>query len=120
MTGYTPQAQTDYLKKSKHQKTTAWILLGSGATLILTGIIIPKGEMTHEGFWPTYKNDGLKNTLGLGGLSSMIVSVPFFIASSKNKKRASSLSLKNEPVQEPEKNGLAYHLVPSIQLKLSL
>ena len=39
-----PKPNTDYLQKSKKQKTTAWILLGGGATLVLTGIIIPKGE----------------------------------------------------------------------------
>ncbi len=40
-----------YLQKSKHQKTTALVLLGGGAALVIPGIIIPKGEITHEVFW---------------------------------------------------------------------
>lgn len=32
--------QEYYLRKSKRQKTTAWVLLGSGVTLLTTGIIV--------------------------------------------------------------------------------
>ena len=35
-----PLTQTDYLQKCKKQKTIGWVLLGGGATLVLTGIII--------------------------------------------------------------------------------
>jgi len=31
---------TDYLKKSKSQKTTAWVMLGGGAALFLLEIVI--------------------------------------------------------------------------------
>ncbi|MBL0273349.1 MAG: hypothetical protein IPQ06_09845 [Chitinophagaceae bacterium] len=77
----------DYLQKSKHQKTAAWILMGGGATLLLTGIVIPKGALTHSGFLDdTYKNDGIKDAFDLTGIVSMLGSIPFFIASSKKKK----------------------------------
>ncbi len=33
----TGQAEEDYLLKSRHQKTAAWILLGGGVALCMTG-----------------------------------------------------------------------------------
>ncbi len=36
----TPAVKTDYLKKSKNQNTTAWILLGGGFAFASTGIIL--------------------------------------------------------------------------------
>ena len=39
-----PTIQSDYLQKSKHQKTAAWILLGGGAVLFIVGAVIPEGE----------------------------------------------------------------------------
>ena len=87
-------AKTDYLQKSKKQKTIAWVLLGGGATLVLTGIIIPKGDLVQEGwYFKSYENDGIKGTFELIGLVSMIGSIPFFIASGKNKKRAGKASV---------------------------
>jgi hypothetical protein len=118
--------KTDYLKKSKKQKTVAWVLLGGGATLVLTGIIIPKGEITNPDcvFCPEekieYKNDGIKSTLGLTGVLSMIGSIPFFIASSKNKKKAMSISFKNELSPPLVKSSFVYRSVPSLNLKISL
>jgi hypothetical protein len=94
----TPAAsiQSHYLKKSKNQKTAAWILLGGGAALFTAGMLIPKGEEQWDTYygWPMKenKNDGIKAALGLTGVLSMAGSIPLFIASGKNKRRALSLS----------------------------
>jgi hypothetical protein len=104
----------------------AWVLLGGGATLVLTGIIIPKGEITNPDcvFCPEekieYKNDGIKSTLGLTGVLSMIGSIPFFIASKKNNKRAMSFAFKNETATQLVKNNLVCRPLPSLNLKISL
>ena len=114
-------AKTDYLQKSKKQKTYAWILLGGGATLVLTGIIIPKGDLVQEGwYFSSYENDGVKGTFELIGLVSMIGSIPFFTASKKNNKRAMSFSFKNEPATQLAKSSLIYRFVPSLNLNISL
>ena len=113
--------KTDYLQKSKKQKTVAWVLLGGGATLVLTGIIIPKGDLVYEAFlFSSYENDGVKGTFELIGLVSMITSIPFFIASKKNNKRAMSFSFKNEPATQLVKSNLVCRSVPSLNLKFSL
>ncbi len=93
--------QTDYLQKSKKQKKTARILLGTGAALIATGVIIPEGEVTDD-FDPLtfsyfHKNDGIKGAFILGGALSMLVSIPFFIASDKNKRRANGVARVDYP-----------------------
>lgn len=111
----------DYLQKSKNQKKTAWIMLGGGATLVLTGIVFPKGEITRESFWgPEYKNDGIRGTLYFCGTLSMLGSIPFFIASGKNKKKAMSMSFKYQSVPELQNNSFVNKAVPSIRLTFKL
>jgi len=87
--------QTNYLQKSKKQKKIAWILLGSGAALAITAAVIPS-KLTDEGvpgvIWDDqYSNDW--SLLILPGTVGMLSSIPFFIASSKNKKRARAASV---------------------------
>ena len=112
----------DYLQKSNNKKKVAWIMLGGGATLVLAGIIIPRGEIVHESFWwgPEYKNDGIKGSLAFTGTLSMLGSIPFFISSHHNKKKAASLSFKNEMVPGIYKSGLVYSMVPSLALRFKL
>ena len=73
----------DYLKKSKSQKTIAWILAGTGVTVSLS-------------------------------------SIPFFISSGKNKRRAMSLSLKMEQVPQLQIASLVNKPNPSVILKIRL
>jgi hypothetical protein len=114
------------MQKSKKQKTIAWVLLGGGAALVLTGIILPKGEITNPDCWfcpeekIEYKNDGLKSTLGLTGVFSMIGSIPFFIASKKNSKRAMSVSFKNETAPLIQNSSFVYKAIPSLAFKIAL
>ncbi|TMI96312.1 MAG: hypothetical protein E6H08_04635 [Bacteroidetes bacterium] len=77
-----PSIKTDYLVKSKNQKTAAWILLGGGAALIGTGFLI--GDSKNSTF-----DDAVNGAfLGAIGTLSTIGSIPLFIASGKNKRRA--------------------------------
>lgn len=112
---------TDYLKKSKNQKKVALIMLGGGATLLLTGIIIPKGELIHSGFLDdTYKNDGIKGAFELTGIVSMLGSIPLFIASSKNKKKAAAISFKMETVPEVQQQSFVYHSYPALSFSIPI
>ena len=60
------------------------MLLGSGAALLATGFIIPKGE--SEGYdvciyivCENHKNDDIKAAFGLTGFVSMLGRIPFFM-----------------------------------------
>lgn len=107
------------LQKSKNKKKVAWIMAGGGATLLLTGIIIPRGEIIRDSFFPEYKNDGIKSSFALTGMLSMLGSIPFFISSHHNKKKSAYLSLNNEPVLDIHTSNLAYS-IPCLSLKFKL
>ena len=86
--------QTDYLQKSKNQKTWAWILLGSGAALMIGGSIAHFNHVNNDpGDVPA--DFGVDAATGVAtiGLFSAIGSIPLFIASSKNKKKANAASV---------------------------
>jgi hypothetical protein len=85
----------EYLQKSKKQKNIAWILLGAGAAMTITAFVIPEGEETsfNPVTWQNdHKNDGIKGGLILVGALSMAASIPLFLASGRNKRRANALS----------------------------
>ena len=121
--------QTDYLQKSKKQKKTAMIFLGGGAALIVTSLVIPQGEPTgfqidpiSGGFYEGHKNDGIKGALGLTGAVSMLGSIPFFIASGKNKRRARQASVFINMEGAPVLQGMAFstHSFPAAGVRISL
>src|ERR1700741_2560430 len=77
-----PVVKTDYLIKSKNQKTAAWVLLGGGTALIGVGFLI--GDSKNA----TFDDAGTGVVLGGIGFLSAVGSIPLFIASGKNKKKA--------------------------------
>lgn len=77
-----PVVKTDYLTKSKNQKTAAWVLLGGGAALIGTGFLIGNSKNS------TFDDAATGAILGGIGFLSTIGSIPLFIASGKNKRKA--------------------------------
>jgi hypothetical protein len=89
-------SKQDYLRKSKKQKTAAWILLGGGFVLSTTGAVIAATEVTTEtvGFIISGlagvaaeepKASNTSEILLYTGLASMVGSIPLFVAASKNK-----------------------------------
>ena len=113
----------DYGKKSKHQKTAAYIFLGAGAGLITTAIIIePFYDFSKVGNTlmmppPDYTN---KTIFFITGLAAMVVSIPFFINSSKNKKKATTFSFRTEKIPAILQQSKMYHSYPALSLKINL
>ena len=99
----------DYLEKSKRQKTTGFILLGSGAAVFTGGAI----AMQHS------QSKG-ENELPflVGGLAMSIASIPFFISSAGNKHKAKLYLRKVALILTPDvKVGPDYN---SIGIKIDL
>ena len=121
-----PTPQQHYLQKSKKQKKVAWILLGGGTALMVTGLVIPRGAMIKDGFcvsWicdEEYQNDDLKAGIFLTGLVSSLGSIPFFIMSGKNRKKAGALSLKMEHKPQLFNQSLVYAAYPAFKVKINL
>jgi hypothetical protein len=91
-----------YSKKQKNQKTTAWILLTGGAVLSVSGMVAQAATATMDlvtimaGAEPEeFSQTG--TYVAYAGLATMATSIPFFIASGKNKKRA-NISLQQQKI----------------------
>jgi hypothetical protein len=82
--------ESDYYKKSKSQKTLAWVFLGTGTAMIVGGMIAHFNYINDENN-PFAGIDGTFTTgeaIAGAGLLVASGSIPFFISSAKNKRRA--------------------------------
>jgi hypothetical protein len=98
-----------YLQKSKQQKTTGFILLGAGAVCL--GIAAP-GSVSFDAL----------PVLVIGGGAAVIGSIPLFIASAKNKKKAMNMaaSIDVRSVNDLSKIQVNKKYYPAIAIKLNL
>ena len=75
-----------YLEKSKRQETAGWVLLGAGTAMGIGGIIImDQGDIFSADF-------EAGAILVLAGAASGLASIPFFISSGSNSRKAARLS----------------------------
>ncbi len=127
--GIQPVTRQDYLKKSKNQKKAAIVLLAGGAALIGTGIWIFSGESFDTGDIFNYNQKAKAGSeWGTGipiagvGLLSTIGSIPFFIASGRNKRKSMkvSTSLRIEKTQIIRQNGISFSSFRAISVSINL
>ena len=100
---------TDYLQKSKNQKTAAWILVGSGSVMIA---IAAFADVSFD----------ILPVLAVGGSLSTLGSIPLFIASARNKRKAlkASASFKTETSSVIRHAGFARSSYPAFSIKICL
>ncbi len=108
------QLKADYLKKSRNQKTAAWIIVGGGGVFILSGLLVSTNDTQSYTPAPTVTVKG--TSLIVLGVLAEIASVPLFLAASKNKKRAMALGMKNQFIPSSKGGTFVYTLVPSISI----
>ena len=103
-----PIVKTDYLAKSKSQKTAAFILLGIGVTTLTIAAV---GDLDL---------DVLGTVVIVGGVAT-IASIPLFIASGKNKRRAMKASafIKMETVPLIQKQSFIQNSYPAFSVRFS-
>ena len=109
-----PDIKTHYMEKSKNQKTAAWVLLGGGTALIGVGFLI--GDNKNSTF-----DDAATGALLAGiGVLSTIGSIPLFIASGKNKRKAMNASafIKLETVPLPQKQSFVQNSYPAFSVNI--
>ncbi len=109
-----PFVKTDYLLKSKNQKTAAWVLLGGGTALIGLGFLI--GDSKNA----TFDDAGTGVVLGGLGFLSTIGSIPLFIASGKNKRKAMKASalIKMKSVPLLQKQSFIQNSYPAFSVNI--
>ena len=106
-------AKQDFLKKSKTQKTVAWVLLGTGVfSTMLSTIRVNEDIGGEEGM------TSAQTILLITGIAEIGTSVILFTAAARNKKKAMSLAFKNETIGQ--QSDLVYKTVPSLTVKISL
>ncbi len=111
-----PSTREAYLAKSKNQKSGARVLLIGGGALLATSIVIGvSGD-------PTFDALGTLAVVGAIGGVAALASIPLFIASGKNYRRAQAakayFKIERAPVLQP--TGVSTHGYPSIALKVNL
>ena len=110
-----------YLNKSKNQKTAGYILAGGGAALIISGIIVGNDDTNND---PNELDFGPDFEVGTwllgGGIVSGLASIPFFISSGNNARKAATIAIRQQKIIIPRGNSQATVLQPGISLKIGL
>lgn len=104
-----------YLEKSKKQKTTGWVMLASGAVLTIVGVIGFSDTFMEE---DSYTTTDIYGVMAVGGPLICLGSIPFFVSSGNNAKKAATLSFKNQPILMPQQGSLVQNSQPSLSLKI--
>ena len=104
------------------QKTTGYVLAGAGTALIISGIIVGDRDNNHNDqdgldFGPNF-DTGL--WLVGGGLVCGAASIPLFISSANNARKASGIALGHQRIFIPQLDHTAPVLQPAITLKITL
>ncbi len=107
-----------YLQKSKKQKTTGLVVLCTGLGIALAGGIVYIIHEHNSDGWLDFDFTGAYIAAGGGAVS--LASIPFFISSSKNKKKAASVTLNKTPVLFLQQDGVVSKMHPTISLKIGL
>ena len=104
-----PMTRADYLKKSKSQKIIGFVLIGVGA---ITLAAISGGNTDLGAIGPI---------AGIG-VACILISIPVFIGSAKNKKRAANatVSLHFEKTRLVQQTQIVSATIPGVSLKLNL
>ncbi|MBL7739289.1 MAG: hypothetical protein JNK14_08710 [Chitinophagaceae bacterium] len=110
----------DYLKKSTNQKTAGWILLGGGAALTIGGAIWWGQEFSL--FGETTGAEAAAGIITVTGIAAMAGSIPLFIASGRNKRKAMdmAINLKMEKVVSCQHTRLDYNYYPALTLSVRI
>jgi len=101
-----------YLQKSKKQKTTGWVLFTGGTTMAVIGGLV---FSDHFDYGSDAATDA-SSFLVLGGVFLDLLSIPFFISSASNTRKAASISFNTQKLLLPQHN----IFIPKHQVGLTL
>ncbi len=110
-----------YLQKSKRQNTTGGILLGVGTTMTIVGLI---GFNENFKIFEPGGNDRAADIYGfiaVTGIVMDLVSIPVFVAASRNKRRGLTVKIDNQNFHQPNDTvfALKNQPIPSITLQIT-
>ena len=113
-----------YLQKSKNQRTAAWVLLGGGTAMLITGSVIAANAVANDlTFVETLGTQGSPSSgeaagaFAIVGLTADLVSIPLFISASSNKHRA-KVAIANQTVYLPPNTAFAVRATPALKITI--
>ena len=112
-TSTTPTTKQDFLKRSKNQKTAAWLFLAGGGTLIFLGSKDVDNKLGNS-------EETRSTAAVVAGIACVSVSTVLFIASSRNKKKAESMAFKMEKAPVLQQGSFAYSSYPAVSFRIRL
>ncbi|MEO8763869.1 MAG: hypothetical protein ABI416_06270 [Ginsengibacter sp.] len=105
-----------HLRKSKNQKTTAFILLGTGSAVVVTSLLVLiKRNKNHESI-----DEYSWGPIFAAGVVTDLVSIPWFFTSAWHKKQAASIAIANQKNLWYQKNNVAFVTQPAIKITIRL
>jgi hypothetical protein len=107
-----PNSKEFYLEKSKKQNKTGWFLFGTGIVLSTVGII----GFSNSDFLDSNSETDAYGFMILGGAIAGLSSIPVFIGSANNARRAASLTFNADLF--PKQNALVQNYQPVIGIKI--
>lgn len=110
------KVRENLLLLSRRQKSTAITMLVSGSTMMVAGLVLIDQRDKKNSNSPLYD---LASFVFYAGVTVDLISIPFFISSAKNTRRAASIGLGNLPLLFPQHNTLITRVVPVISFKIS-
>ncbi|WP_139068387.1 hypothetical protein [Flavobacterium glycines] len=114
----TPLSKDYYLEKSKKQKKTAWIILGSGLGLAAIGGLVQLSNSNQTSYGSGFDFDFTGAYIAVGGGVVSLASIPCFVNASKNKKLAVAISIDNQNILLPQGYDVAFKKQASLSLKI--
>lgn len=87
-----------YLTKSRHQKTTAWIMLGGGVALTGVGLAVSQSNTIDYAMGNSSNHNTAGSVLAVVGVASMLGSIPLFISAAHNKHRAAEVAFNMQKI----------------------
>lgn len=105
-----------YLQKSKNQKTTGWILLSGGAAITIIGVI---GFSSSFDIWDDSSGTDIYGYMFVGGPIVCLSSIPLFISSASNARKAATISIGNQPILLPKQNTINQNSQIALTLKIT-
>lgn len=114
---------TNYLKKSRNQKTAAWILLGIGVGFEVAGLVKTSenaGKEVSSIFDRKAVDHSGEYLLYIAGTTAIASSVALFISARRNKKKAlkTSLEIKTRQINHLKNKSLFAINYPVLTLKI--
>ncbi len=91
----------DYLTKSRHQRTAAWIMLGGGVALTTLGVAATAVSTLDYAAGGSTNNNIAGSALAVAGISSLLGSIPMFIFAAHNRQKAMKLSFNMQQISPP-------------------